>query len=92
MILVTVIVFIKPEKSSDFLNLISDFTQSAKKEKGNLIYNWYMIDYSTFILKSVYIDGESFEHHLNTPIIINWEKTLKYKYLEKKEIIEKRII
>jgi len=82
-----VTVIIKRHKINDFKKYIIKLTKSAKKEPGNILYQWSHIGKKSnkFQLVQIYINYDWLIYHTHTDIIKLWESKTKYEFLKEKE-------
>lgn len=68
MIFIVVKWTIRPERSSDWLNLVSDFTKSTQAEPGNLFFEWSQsVDNpNQFVLVEAFADGDAGAAHVGS--------------------------
>ncbi len=68
MILIVVKWKIRPERSSEWLSLVADFTAATRAEPGNLFFEWSrsVDDPHEFVLVEAFADGEAGGQHVNS--------------------------
>ena len=80
-----VTVIVRPSKVKEFKRHIRALTESARREKRNILYQWTQLRANEFTLFQQYKNLKGFRAHLDTKIIKAWEARDKWKYLAAKE-------
>ena len=59
---------IRPERSDEWLDLVSDFTAGTRAEPGNLFFDWSrsVDDPNQFVVVEAFRDGEAGAAHVNS--------------------------
>jgi quinol monooxygenase YgiN len=68
MIFIVVKWTIRPERSDEWLSLVSDFTNSTRAEPGNLFFEWSrsVEDANQFVLVEAFADGDAGSAHVGS--------------------------
>lgn len=59
---------VKPESASEFMNLVTPFTEATRAETGNLWFDWSrsVEDPNEFILVEAFLDDDAASSHVNS--------------------------
>lgn len=59
---------IRPERSSEWLSLVNDFTQATRSEEGNVFFEWSrsVDNPHQFVLVEAFRDGDAGGEHVNS--------------------------
>lgn len=59
---------VKPESASDFMNVVTPFTEATRAESGNLWFDWSrsVEDPNEFILLEAFLDDDAAGTHVNS--------------------------
>lgn len=76
MFVVSVTVWVKPEKTADFIEAILANARGTRQEPGNIRFdvNQSIDDPARFLLYEVYRDEAGFKAHQQTPHYLTWKE------------------